>query len=295
MGWIVLAVLSPMFYAIANILDSNLTNRIFKNVWTLSFYSTAFNILFLPIVLLVQIPSLPPINLLPYFVLIGILEIAYLYPYYKALEQDDTSIIAALFSLGKIFVPVLAFFLVGERLQISQQIGFLIIISSSAALTFNHKQKLKLNRAFFYMAGCSFLLALELVIYKYLFATVTWSTGFVWTTALSALFGLVFLISPKTRHDVRAQFSTFLTNSPLFFLQELFSFGGTAIATYVITLIPVTISAAISSSLPFFVLFYALVLGKKYPHIFREQVDRKNIFKKIFLFATTIIGIMLVL
>src|SRR3989344_1587664 len=294
MLWILIAFISPALHGFANVLDNYLTNKLFKSVWTLTFYSTFFNILFLPLVLLVEIPGLPPVSLLPFFFLVALIEVLYLYPYYKALQSDDTSVVSSLFSLGRIFVPVFAFLFVGEVLTLTQYLGFFIIILGSAALTLNNHGILRFNRSLFYMLVCSILLALESVVYKYLFENVSWSTGFVWTTFFSSAIASCFLSVPKLRRDIHGQTSDLKRNIPVFAFEEFLTFGGSAASTYAISLVPVTLAKSIGAFQPFFVLIYALIIGKSFPQIFRESADRRTIVKKFMLFAIMVIGIILI-
>lgn len=294
MLWILIAFISPVLHGFANVLDNYLTNKLFKSVWTLTFYSTFFNILFLPLVLLVEIPGLPPVPLLPFFFLVALIEVLYLYPYYKALQSDDTSVVSSLFSLGRIFVPIFAFLFVGEVLTLTQYLGFFIIILGSTALTLNNHGILRFNKSFFYMLACSILLALEAVVYKYLFENVSWSTGFVWTTLFSSAIILCFLFVPELRRDIRKQTSDLKRNAPVFALEEFLTFGGSAASTFAISLVPVTLAKSIGAFQPFFVLVYALVLGKSFPRMFRESVERRSVVKKFMLFAIMVIGIILI-
>jgi drug/metabolite transporter (DMT)-like permease len=106
--------------------------------------------------------------------IIAIIEIGYLFPYYWSLREIDTSVVASLFSLGKVFIPLFAFFVLSERLALIQYFGFFLIIGSSAALSFD-RTKLKLNRSFFFMAIVSLVLMGEAILYKYSFAAgATW-------------------------------------------------------------------------------------------------------------------------
>ncbi len=294
MTWILIAFISPILHGFANVLDNYLTNKLFKSVWTLTFYSTFFNILFLPLVFLVEIPGLPPTSLLPFFFLIAVIEVLYLYPYYKALQSDDTSVVSSLFSLGRIFVPIFAFLFVGEVLKLTQYLGFFIIILGSATLTLNNLRTLRFNKSFFYMLVCSILLAIEAVMYKYLFESVSWSTGFVWTTLFSSTIIFCFLFVPKLRRDIREQTSDLKRNVPVFAFEELLTFGGSATSTFAISLVPVTLVKSIGAFQPFFVLIYALILGKSFPRMFRENVDRRSVVKKFMLFAIMIIGVILI-
>ena len=293
MNWILIAFLEPILFAITNVLDSNLINRLFKNIWALTVFVAVANALFLPIIWLIDSPQLISLDLLPYIILVAFIDLYYAYPYYKALQNDDTSIAVSLFSLGKIFVPVLAFFLVGESLHLIQYSGFILITVSSAALTFNPKAKLKLNRSFFYMLFASSLLAVEVVIYRYIFNQVSWGTGFFWTTSISALLGLMSLLIPNLWQGAKSELSSLKKHYHPILLIGVVGFIGCIGFSYPISQVPATVSRSISSFQPFFVLLYAVMFAKHFPLAFREEVSMLSIGKKLILFVIMTIGIIL--
>lgn len=295
MFWILIAFIGPICHGFANVLDNYLTNKIFKSVWTLAFYSAFFNILFLPLIFIIQIPGIPPASAVPFLLIVGVIDVLYLFPYYKALQNDDTSVISALFSVGKIFVPIFAFLLVGEKLQFTQYLGFLIIVLGSVSLTLNNHGGIRLNKSFFYMLLCSILLAVEAVVYKYIFENIGWSTGFAWAMPISTLVVLGFLFVPKIRRDIFKNTKDLKHNAPIFMLEEFLTFGGTVAATYAISLVPVTMKESISAFEPFFPLFYALTLARFFPNLFRERIDRRSVLKKFIIFGIMIVGIILVI
>ncbi|MEN9558176.1 MAG: hypothetical protein RL141_545 [Candidatus Parcubacteria bacterium] len=295
MSWLFFALLSPIAYGVSNILDNYLASKLFKNAWTLTAYSVLFNSLFISLVFFVETPGLPPASLIPFLILIGLIETFYLYPYYKALQDDDTSVVASLFTLGKVSVPVLAFFLVGEVLSWHHYLGFLVIILGSTALTVNGDGgKFHLNKSFGYMFICSLLLSVEAVVYKYAFEQVNWSTGFFWATLTTIPIVGCFFLLPRIRKDILIERRVFKKHVGIFAAQELFSFIGMAALTYALVLAPVTLVAGIEALQPIFVLLYALALGQFFPKIFHERTNIKNLFKKSLLFAIMIIGVVLV-
>lgn len=294
MLWILTAFVNPALHGLANILDNYLISKLFKNTWVLVFYASFINILFVPFVFIFEIPNLPPAHLLPFLILISVIEILYVYPYFKALQQEDTSVVSSLFSLGKIFVPLFAFLIVGETLKPTQYLGFLIIILGSAALTLNNRGKFSLSKSFFYMLLSAILVSLQAVIYKYLFENISWSTGFVWPTIFSAVISCFFLFIPKLRQAIIAQFGSIKKTAPVLIFEELLTFSGSAVGTFAISLVPVTLVKGIFSFQPFFVLLYAMVFSKFFPKVFREKIDKRSIVKKSIIFAIMIIGAVLI-
>lgn len=162
---ILLAFISPISHALCNIIDNYMTSKLFTNVWTLIFYGEMVGILFLPLLFLFERPDLsPPLMMLPLFGLLALIEVWYLYPYYKALSHDDTSVVASLFSLGKVTVPLFAFLMVGEILTCIQYLGFALIVVASSLLTYDKWAKLKFNKSLFYMLWTSIILSFEVVL-----------------------------------------------------------------------------------------------------------------------------------
>lgn len=293
MNWILIAFLEPVLHALANTLDSNLTNRLFKNAWALTVFIAVADILFLPAIWLFNKPQLISLSLVPYVLIIAFIELFYSYPYYKALQNSDTSIAISLFSLGHVLVPILAFFFVGEKLLPIQYLGFLIIVFSSAALTYNPKEKLKLNKSFFYMLFSSSLLAIEVVIYKHVFNQVSWGTGFFWTIAVSAMIGLLSYAIPKVGVNIQSELPHLRRYYLIILLVGLVGFIGNIGFSYTVSQVSPTVSRSISSFQPIFVLVYAIIFKKYFPLAFKEEVNLRNMVQKIILFIAIAVGVIL--
>lgn len=295
MLWILLALACPLLHGVANLIDNYLTDKVFKRVSTLVFYSAFFNIAFLPFVLLVGWPGLPELRHLPHLLIIGLIDVLYLYPYFFALKNDDTSVVISLFSLGKVIVPVLAFLTVGETLTLLQYAGFIVILLSSSLLTMKSSKILHWNKSFYYMFLASLLLSIQAVLFKYIFNESNWVNGFFWSVVFSFIWAMLLLISPKERQGVRNEFEGFKRIASIFAIEEFFTFSGTAAGTYALAIAPATLVKSIEEFQPFFVLSYALLLKRFFPRYFREQIDRKSTLKKIILFGGMTIGIFLIL
>ncbi len=292
--WIFIALGSSLFYGFANVLDNFLTNRLFKSIWTLVFFGLCIDVLLLPVVFFIAPPSLPPLSMVPFIVLVGFLEIFYLFPYYKALQTDDTSVVSSLFSLGRIFIPIFAFFIIGEVVRPEQYFGFFLIIVSSSFLTLKDVRHLKLNRSFFYMILVSVILALDTVIYKYILDQVSWSTTFTFVILSSWGFSLCFLLIPKIRKDIFKHFKEAKHTFKYLGLEEIMALTGNAGGVYVLSLVPITLARGLGAFTPFIVLFYGAVMQKFFPKFFHENIERGNVLKKIFLFGVTLVGVFLI-
>lgn len=293
MMWLIFTLIAAFFFTIANMIDNYFANHIFKNTHVLIFYVSLLNLLFIPIVFLFQIPELPTLAQLPLLIILGLENTLYLYPYYKALQSDDTSTVVSLFSIGKMFVPLLAFFIVGEILTSIQYVGFAIIILASTFLTW--KGKIQFNKSLGYMIMTSLLIAIGIVTYKYLYTTATWSTGFVWATIFSFLVALPLLLISTIRKQINVQFPQFKKNIKLFVAEEFVTFLGLATFTYALTLQKVSIVEAVVSIQPFIVIVITIIARQYWPTIFKEDITAKVLAKKSILFIIMIVGVYLVL
>lgn len=296
MSWILIALIAPLLHGLANVLDNYFTNKIFKDTSSIIFYVGFINFIFLPIVFLIQMPDFHlPISYIPLFIILGITNVFYLFPYYKALQNADTSVVTSLFDLGRIFIPILAFIFVRERLGFHQYIGFLVIILSSTLMSINGKDKFKINKSFWYMLLCSLILTIEIIIYKYILTDLSWGTTIFWSSASSFIIGMSFFLIPIYRRKIFDQFQSFKKNIKILFFGEFLTWGGIVSSLYVISFIPVTLEESVSSFQPFFVLFYGIILSRFFPNLIKEKIDPKSIFKKIILFVMMILGIIMTL
>lgn len=295
MSWIFIALAAPLLFAISNLLDNYLSTKITKGTSTLVFYSAVFNILFLPLLFFEGMPGMPNATEWGIIFLIGLLEVLWLFPYFKAYEHDDTSVVASLFSLGKILVPVFAFFLIGEVLAPIQYIGFIIIIFASVLLTAEDVRNLKFNKSLFLMLLSSAIVSLQAVLYKEAFFTVDWVTGLFWSRVLSFGIVLFFLLHAATRTEVRAQLKQFKRLAIPLTLVELFSFVGMAALTFVLTTQPATVVESIAAIQPIFVLLFAVLFARRFPTFFNEKIEKRDILYKSTFFLIMMIGILFVL
>lgn len=294
--WIIFAFIAPAFYGIAEVLDNFLANKIFKSPWALTLCASLFNVCFLPVFFLFDPPSVPPLHTIPVFILLGFVEFAYLYPYYKGLQNDDTSIVSALFGLSRIFIPILAFLIVGEVLSLLQYVGVVLIILSGVLLSLQKKHaKMIFSKSFWYIALAGFLLSFEGVLLKLLFKEgVTYSTAVGGEMIIALLFSLPLFTLKRVRKEVVVPWYSVKTLFFVLIVEELFTFLAFSSETYAINLAPVSIVKGVGMFIPFFILFYGKMLKTRFPGVFREHLGHVVILKKIVLFLLMIFGIILI-
>lgn len=292
--YVLIAFLTPLLHALSCIVDAHFSNNIFKKVPSLVFYATISNIIIIPFLFFFGTPIIPPLEILAILFIISLIEVCYQIPYYHALRNIDTSIVVALFSLGKITIPVLAYFIVDEKLTLIQYCGFGIILLSTFLLNFDIK-KLKINIAFFLMLVVSVLLSLSSVLSKYSLQSVDFVTVLFWGSLFATSISLSLLFLPQYRTDIISSFPQYKKRIKLFLSNEILNQGGTLAGTIALAHLPVLAVKSIGSSQSIFTLLLGLVLYKIFGNSFKENLTRQEVIKKLISFTAIIIGINMVL
>ena len=294
--WLIFALLSCAAYAVAEQIDSFFVNRKFKNPVALIFYSSLFNIIYVLGLYFFVRPALPSMGTLWLFILLGFVNVGYLWPYYKGLQDDDASVAISFLALERIMVPVLAFLLVGEVLYPIQYVGIIVIIASVVLLALHHSRKrFRLSKGVWHIAWASLFLAFEAIFLKMLFDQgVSVSTAIGGEALVSLFFGLSVAVLSSARKDIASHFGIFLKISPVYFMEELFTFLGLFFEGSAISRTSVSVAKAVTMASPFFLIFYAEIGKRFFPTVFKEDLRRRRVFRKIILFMVLLVGIALV-
>jgi len=292
---ILAAFISPASHSLSNIFDAYITGHLFKKISTTIFYSNLTNALgFLALLLIGPIHMLPA-NALPFAFLIGAINIGYLFPYYAALRSTDTSIVAAMFSFDKVFIPFWAYLIVGEYMRPSQYIGLAIIILFSLILNIEDPKKIKINKGFWLMLLVAVLLSFEGVFYKRLMQETDWISAAFWCSILTFTLRLGIIFIKPVHRDIITDFPKYKANFSKFCFIEIFDQLGNFSPIFALSIIPVLVEAGISSTQPIFVAIYGFILTKLFGNKFKEQLTRKEMIKKLICFIFIGIGVNLVI
>ncbi len=290
---LLIAFLSPLLAAATNVIDSRVANAILKKVDAVVFYSSITNILVLPLLLLFGTPRLMSKEDLPLMALACLVDLAYQFPYYAAMKRIDTSVTAALMSLGELSIPFLAWFMIDEKLTLRQYTGFGVIIFFNIALSMKNSGKLRINTAFWLMLLASNLLAFEAVLLKKIMLNLDWLSTMFYLALFTSVMSLGLLIRGSCRHDIFRHFPQFAGRWKLFLLDEIFGQSAAIAAMYAISALPVVVFTAIDNTEPIFTLLYGAVLYYFFGKSPREKVDPQTIGSKLVFFAFIILGVIL--
>lgn len=292
---LIIAFLAPMLHAVSNILDARVSNFMFKTNSSTIFYLGITNLFVLPFLVLfggVEILHVP-VGMWPILFIVGLFEILYQVPYFKSLKQIDTSVVGALFSLGKILLPIFAFVIVGEKLNFWQYVGFFVIIGSTLFLNLKKGVSFQINFAFYLMFIASLMITLNTIFSKKALLEMNWLNFCFYYTILSDVFLFLALLHPKFLKNIKKDLKVFKKNFPLLMLMELIDRAAFLTGIFALSLLPVMVRAGISSTTPIFVLLYSFILYKIFGSRFKEDLQSEEMLKKFICFFFIIIGVVL--
>ena len=292
---VLIALLSPLIWAGSQILDSHVSNNLFRKNSSVIFYLGLTNLLVLPFIVWwggADVLTFPK-EVWWIIALSAALEVGYQIPYFLALKRMDVSIIAAMFSFGRIFMPVLAYYIVGEELSLIQYIGFFVIIAATMVLNLKRTDRLRLDISFYLMLSASFMTVLGSVISKKALDDMNWLSFSFYYILVSDVFMLSMLLIPKFRKEIASDFHIFKRKFKLLVFMEVLDRSASLTSMLALSLLPVVVKSALGSTQPIFVLMYGYILYYFFGSRFKENLTRSELVKKLICFAVIIVGVVL--
>lgn len=300
MSWLIYAFSGPVLWALSTHIDKYLVERYFKHgsVAVLMVFTAIIGVLALPFIWLYQ-PEVVSLDLQSMAVIAvsGILYMGAIYFYLEALQAEEASTVAPFFQAAGIYGLMLGYFVLGEELSVLQIIGVLLIIAGSVLLSMRFGQDVSRikGRLVILMLACALAIALSTLIFKFFAVREEfWTTTF-WNFAGQAIFGAILMLTAANRR----QFAKMMRANTWAVLSvnganELINLGGNLGMRYTLLFAPLGIVQAISSTTPFFVLFFGVILSLFFPSLGREEISFAGLIQKIIAITLVVAGVLLI-
>jgi drug/metabolite transporter (DMT)-like permease len=284
MNWFFIALITPIFHAIANHVDKHVISSYFKgvSVGSLVIFSSIFALIILPFIYFFD-PSIFSISFPVIIALIlnGALGLGYVIFYLYALFDEEASIVAPFFQLIPVFGFVLGYLFLKEVLTTQQILaaGTIVIGAFILSLDLNNKMRLK-KKLILLMLSSSLLFAINNVIFKY-FAG--FSISLFWTMVGQVVLGIILYIFIKSyrvsfneviKENSKKVLGLNILNGFIILIGDLASF-------YALLLAPVALVFAVSGFQPLFVFIFGLVITLFFPKFGKESLEKKILMQKI--------------
>lgn len=194
-NWLFMAFAAPAIWALVNIIDVYFTAEVYKDEYDGVIISGIFHIIPWLLVPVVGY-SFPGTGTALIAFLGGIFLILSAWFYFKALFAiGDASLIQTLWNSTAIVVPVLAFFLIGEKLSILQYVGIAIVFSGLMILSLGDGiTKKNVIRIIPNMIGAVIFFSLSMIAQERVYSQTGFWNGFLAFSLGAFSAGLVFLI-----------------------------------------------------------------------------------------------------
>lgn len=293
MNWVFLSLLAPLFWASSSFVDKYILHKYTDGVFDFLFFSTITSWVFaFLIVLIIGIPELSWYSCIP--VITGIILI-YSYGFYaKALERGETSSLVVLYKLIPVVTAALAFFFLGQRLSLTQVLGFVVVLVGAIIVSFQTRKKILLN-GFWMVLIAIFLWSILTLLIDYGLTKMSFWDYFLLDNVGSALAGLtLFLFSSMRKQVIRGIVGAGIPKIAWFSWNNLLDFFGQMSIKQALAIAPsaglVTVVMQVQS-------FYAILIGALLtalvPHIIKEDISARTLQKKCIGAAVMFFGIYL--
>jgi len=291
---ILIAFLPPVLYSFSNLLESHMSHTNFKNGVAIAFYANVINVCFVPFLLLFGMPQ-PIVNGTGWlFLAMAVCELAYLVPYYAALKKLQVSVVASLFAMSSLIVPVLSWFILGEKLHPLNYLGFFIVLATSFMIS-KSRGAMHMNKGFWYMVIACSILAVNLIIITKLLIEMDWISVLVYNYIFTSALVCTWLLVKKTRRPIVHAWPTFRADIKQFFILDGLEVAAGTAGVFSLSILPVVVKDGISNTQPLFVLMIGIMLKTlgSSTMSFKENINRREILRKATLLTLMLAGVVL--
>jgi len=298
MSWIALALIGPVLWSIGNHIDKFLIEKYFKTkgTGTLLIFSSLIGVIVAPIFFLIK-PEVLDISLVNVGILLGcgMLEVIVLWLYFKALDDEEVSVVVPFLQLIPVFAYALGYFILGEVLTSTQVLAMVLIIFGASILSIEideeNKFKLRTKTVFFMMLS-ALLSAFDSVIFKFVILEEDFWVSTFWSYIGLALFGIMlFVFFRKYREGfLEAWRSNSKKIIGLNLLNETLTVIGNVTFTLAYLAAPVALVLLFNSYQPVFVFIIGILLTIFLPKIATEKIKLKHILQKVLVIGVMLVG-----
>ena len=287
MTWFWIALAAPMLWGAVNHMDKYIISKYFsgKGVGALVIFTSLSGCIASIFILIFNYHSIE--LRMGDAVLIacnGALLVASFIPYLHALEEEDASLVTALYQLIPVFDYFLAFIFLKEHLSIIQILGSLLVVSGAIVISLDLSGKVRVKiKPLLLMVLSAFMIAVNALIFKIVALQANfWGTAF-WEYVGGLILGVLLFSFIKL---YRQQFITTIKKNKTLVLglnlfSELLNIAAKLLANFASLLAPLALVWVVNGFQPAIVFIYGLLLTMFIPSVIKEKIERKVLIQRI--------------
>lgn len=297
MSWIFYALLAPAVYAVINFTDKYIIERELRDYSSVPIFSAIAGLTIGTLFWLFTGHQTLATRDGLLVMASGVLSVWSLVVYLKALADEETSKIIIFFQVTPIITLALSSIFLHEPISFKQYLGFGIILAVSMAISVTKDlRRFHFSRAFWYIMLWDLMLAVAIILVKFVIEANSFAKILSYESWGVALGGLIlFLLSRKIRKSFFKNMKTLSLRTILvLFFNELLFITSKALTFFSFTLGPAVLVNVLEGTQVFYGILYGWILTLIAPKVFREDVSRDGITKKIIFAIVLFLGIWLV-
>ena len=213
--------------------------------------------------------------------------------YFHAVQRAEVSRVIPLFYIEPLVIGVLSAYFLGEVFGPWTYLGVILLVAGAMLITADEKFKPRFDAPFWLMITAALSLSVMQVVTKYLL-------GFadVWTVYAYLRIGGIFVVVPALVMNAKGFAELYREQGLLPYVcmtaSEGLNYSAYLIFTFALSIGFVTLTNALSSVQPFFVLAMMIVMSILFPQIVKEEIGRKTIALKFAAIAAMFAGALLI-
>lgn len=287
MNWLFFALISPLLFAIAILIDDHLLRNAYKGPTAGAIISGFFGLIPVILILAAGRATRLPEELVLLSLVSGIAVVVGYFLYFKALQHEEPSIVSALMCVSPAIIPFIAYFVVDERLSTTAYIGFAIVITAGFLYSLSDVKKFKISKSLLPILTAAIIFDVVSIANKYVYTKADFFAAYLYFSLGIFLGGVIFFgFLRLSSSDVQIK-DVYRKNSVklllLLALAEFTILAGGFAADRAASLGSISVVKALANLQPLYVLGFALLLYPFFPKYFREAESGNRGYKLILL------------
>lgn len=295
MDWFIFAFVATIFWAVGVVIDKYILTKHMQDPFT---YQLLYTITESPVMLLLLFTSIS--SALPWS-LLGIVGGLGIYPgiilYFKAMAIEETSRVISLWYTGSIFVLLLAYVFLGEKLSLPSYLGVLSLVLGAMIISYRKEKGKKsvISPALGLILASGLIFAGYEILTKYVLNAIDYFSYLFWNFVGTSIVGLSLFCVPKIRGIFLSDIKR-VNRTALFWriVNTSMSLIGTVLYYIALSSGPVSLVSATSSLEPFFVFVIILLLSLFVPRILKEEMGKRAVMIKALSIILIVVGAWLI-
>ena len=260
MDWPIFALCAPLFWAASNLVDARLLEgRVANPISLVIITGLCAGV---PAIVAFVTGSFQWIGWTNALLAVsaGIAGVAVYFPYLIALQRAPVSSVVLMWNLAPIFVVVLAWMVVHERLQGPEYVAIVLLVASSMLAAYQRGRGRGWSQGLPWMIIASGLTATEAILQKILFQNTSFSAGYPWISLSSFICAVVVAVAnPEARRILATAFRG--RTAAILFANEFLDVAAAVASSRAMSLGPVSLVHAFGGLQPLFILALTGLFG----------------------------------